>query len=502
MLKLTNIYCQILLLALAGAFSVFAFAPFYISALIFICLVVFISLIEYNISLSFKRIIGLTYIFAMMYFMSQLYWVFYSLYYIIHAQFIIALIALVGFSLFLASYFVLAIIIYKILHTKYNWFNLVLLLPSIWVLFEWLRGWLLGGFPWCDIGYSQSNVEILRGFYPVIGEYGVSWLCMSLAGSLFYAISVFRQDVARDKLLIALAYMTIVLLCGNYLATINYTVAYGKPISVALIQGNIPEGAKWNNSKGLKIYASLIKQAKADLVLIPETAIAEFPSQLPKKYLTKLTNMAKHNKANLIIGIPLIIDKNEDYVNSAMVLTQKNHPYYAKYHLVPYGEYIPAPWLLSPIYRSLSLPMVGFTPGQEFQPPIVIGNQKVAFNICYENGYSSELLYSAKQSTLMINLSDMVWYGTTITKDQHLQLSQVRALENQRYYIQETNTGDSAIINPYGEIHTKIKNFTRTIAYDYVQGRVGYTPFEHYGNYLIISFASIILMIAVLFWFI
>ena len=140
--------------------------------------------------------------------------------------------------------------------------------------------------------------------------------------------------------------------------------------------------------------------------------------------------------------------------------------------------------------------MTGFSPGSYDQAPLTLANQKLAFNICYENGFGSELINSAAQSTLMVNLSDMVWFGDTIAEDQHLQISQARALENQRYFIQATSTGLTAIINSNGQVVTKLPDFEKNILQDYVQGRVGVTPYQRYGNYPIIILSLMILGIA------
>jgi len=276
---------------------------------------------------------------------------------------------------------------------------------------------------------------------------------------------------------------------------IVYTQVYGKPLKISMLQGNIEESAKWSTHENLGVYTSLVKDASGDLILIPETAIAQFERDLPTGYLENLTKIAQAKKASLVVGMPKIIDKQDNYVNAAVLLTDPGHEYYAKYHLVPYGEYIPLKWLFGPLYKLVSLPMVSFTPGNLDQAPLVVANQKLAFNICYENGFNSELLKSASNSTIMVNLSDMVWYGTTIAKDEHLQISQARALENQRYFIQDTNTGLTAVIKPNGAIQSKLPSFKREILTDYVYGRVGVTPFERFGNYLIIALIILIIIL-------
>ena len=142
--------------------------------------------------------------------------------------------------------------------------------------------------------------------------------------------------------------------------------------------------------------------------------------------------------------------------------------------------------------------MVGFSAGGTNQKPLLVAGQKLAFNICYENGFNTELIGSAKDSTIMANISDMVWYGDSIAEDEHLQISQARALENQRYFIQATNTGLSAIINPSGEIQSQLPTFKREVLHDMVQGRVGYTPFQLHGNYPIIIWCFIMLLIGIM----
>jgi apolipoprotein N-acyltransferase len=497
---LNHSYFRYLVLAIAGGISIFAFAPFNYSLIIIVSLVLLLVVIENccNKQSSSWMILAYGYIYGFAFFIIQLHWVFYSLYKIIHAGFIVSVVALVGFSLFLATYIMLGVFTYIKLKTRYAAFNYLVLFPSTWVLFEWLRGWFLGGFSWCEIGYTQTNNQFFKGFYPLLGNYGVSWITISLAGVVYIILKNNSLSKIRHDLRIAIIYVVILFLSGYAIKNIQYTKPYGKPIKVALLQGNVSEGTKWSSDDSLKVYEEMVSQAEADLILVPETAISQFEHNLPDGFLEHLTKIARTKKADIVVGIPKLLNETT-YVNAAMLLTDPNHPYYAKFHLVPYGEYIPMRWLLKHVYATFSLPMVGFTPGAEYQEPIRAANQKLAFNICYENGFGTELLRSAANSTMMVNLSDMVWYGTAVTKDQHLQLSIVRALENQRYFLQDTNTSITAIIRPDGVIQSSLPIFEKRILTDYVQGRVGLTPFERFGNYIIVTIILIILLIGCLF---
>lgn len=487
---------NLLWLFLAGILSMFAFAPYHKS--IFIIISILMLLWVYETSLSKNRKIYLHLgiaCFAMGYFSAQLYWIFYSLNYIINTGFIIAVIAQLAFSVVMAFFISLAFFIFDYFRTKSLEINYLFIFPSCWVLGEWLRGWVLTGFPWCDVGYTQVGNYLLNGYFPVLGIYGVSWLTLSVIGFLFIVIYQ-RQNLLGNapqitrSLRLSIVYFMLLAIIGYGLNNQQYTKPYGKQIKVALIQGNIDQETKWDSRKFLRnldMYAKAIARTKADLIILPETAFPIFEDNLPPYYLNDITALAKANGAELVIGMPQIINAAGDYASAAVEVSKAGHPYYAKTHLVPFGEFTPLPQLWGGLYRLFGLPMVGFSGGSLNQKPFILANQKIAFNICYENGFASELVGRAANSTIMANISDLVWFGNTHAKDEHLQLSQARALENQRYFIQGTNTGSSAIIKPNGEIQSRLPDFESGVLIDYVQGVIGTTPYQRYANYPIIG---------------
>ena len=526
---LDKFYVKLLILIFAGAISIFAFAPFSNIFCIVLSVLVLLFILEKSSatypkrssSPHSKKLFLLGYIFGLAYFNTQLYWAFYSLYVVIGTGFIVAILGQIFFTAYLALFMGFTALCYCKLKSKYCVFNLLVLFPSIWVLFEWLRSWLFSGFPWNEISYTQVNSNLLKGWFPLLGSYAVSWLTLSLCGALFiilqqiYNMSSFKSKATKKSksslnlnvklttknrlFSLSIIYILVIFVIGNYIVTLKFTTPYGKPTSVALLQGNIEHESKWSSGElenNLAVYADMVAKTKADIVMIPETAISQFERYLPANYLLDLVNYAKANNAELVVGMPKIIDKYDNYVNAAIVLTNDKQPFYAKTHLVPYGEYIPFKSVIGSVYHLFNLPMVGFSAGAANQAPLVIAGQKLAFNICYENGFNTELIDAAKQSTIMANISDMVWYGDSIAEDQHLQISQARALENQRYFIQNTNTGLSAIINPFGEIQSRLPTFRRDVLYDVVQGRVGVTPFQRYGNYPVVIWCVLMLVIA------
>lgn len=487
-----------ILVIFAGCISVLAFAPFSYPYMIVLSILLLLLVIDtFSKQVSKWKILGYGYLYGLAFFNTQLNWVFYSLYKVIDTGFIIAVIATLAFTGFLALYIALVAYFYVRMKTKNQLVNAVLLFPSLWVFFEWMRSWVFTGFSWCEIGYTQVGNSFFRGFYPLLGNYGVSYLVLSMTGAVYVVVRTKSLKISGFHMRLAILYCIIVFVVGALIQNKLYTTTFGKPIKVAILQGNIPQGAKWADHTALGVYKGLLEQAQADLILIPETAL-QFEFNLPKGYLDDLTKIANNKNASLILGIPKIINEQNEYVNAAMLVTNPKHPYYAKTHLVPYGEYIPLKWLMGAVYQGVSLPMVGFSAGASYQEPLIAANQKFAVNICYENGFNSELIKAAANATIMLNLSDMVWYGATIAKDEHLQISQARALENQRYFIQATNTGMSAIIRPDGKIQTVLPVFERMILEDYVGGRIGTTPFEYYGNWLIIIWVSFIIVLILL----
>ncbi len=493
-----KLYFQPMLLVFAAISCLFAYAPY--NLVIIVPIVIAILLLHLD-NLNIKSSIKAGLIFGFVFFATEVFYIFYSLNYIVKVGFYLSFFGVCAFSLFLATYIVIAFVLYSYAKSSSKLFNYVFLFPACWVLGEWLRGYVLGGYPWSDFGYILVNNPLFFGYYRIIGEYGVSWLLVSISGILLLlGLNYFKKNVLNKiEHLIAISFLAIILLIGYFTAQINYTTKYDKPFTVSILQGNVAVGTKWGNLDTLNMYKQLIESATGNLIIVPETGIANFEEYLPAGYLDSLASIASNKHAELLVGMPKLIDDEGNYYNTVTLLTNPDHPFYAKYHLVPYGEYIPARKELEWLYKDVTLPMVGFSHGPENQDAMIIRNQKIAFNICYENAFARELIHAAKDATLMINLSDMAWYGNSYAKDQHLQMSRVRAIENQRYFIQVTNTGLSAVINEDGVIQSILPTFRRLIATDIVQGRVGVTPFERLANYPIITLCILIIIFRIIF---
>ncbi|TFW11661.1 apolipoprotein N-acyltransferase [Duganella callida] len=370
----------------------------------------------------------------------------------------------------------------------------LLLLPAMWALFEWIRGWLFTGFPWLSSGYAHNHSP-LSGYAPVIGMYGLGWLAAVMAGALLLLLH--RSRLRAGGLIIAIC------VAGVGLSFLQWTYPEGKPISVRLLQGNIPQDEKFNGAKVLstmKQYQDAITAAPADLIATPETAIIMLPQQLPPDYLSGIAQFLNKTGSNLILGI-FTADSQTAYFNSVIGIPSKlgsSYYRYNKHHLVPYGEFIPYGfrWFVN----LMSIPLGDMTSGQEIQPAFAIKDQRVLPNICYEDLFGEEIAgqlnhpaQGQKPATLLLNTSNLAWFGDTIAIPQHLQISQMRSLETGRPMLRATNTGATAIINGEGKVVQQLPANTLGTLAASVQGTAGSTPYILWGNKLFLALLALAL---------
>lgn len=349
-------------------------------------------------------------------------------------------------------------------------------------LSDWFRSWLFTGFPWLALGYSQSPPSPLAGFAPVLGVFGLS-LLTALIGALLLN---WRSGLAA---------LVIGGLSGSLLQQVSWTQASGTPITVALIQGNIPQEMKFRPEAFLRtliLYRDLVAEHPATLTLLPETAFPAFIDQLPPDYLAELQDFARRENGDLLFGA-LSGDIAGQYFNSAISLGQAPTQIYSKQHLVPFGEFIPPgfAWFMAQAH----IPVSAFSRGRSEQAPLHIAGQKIAVNICYEDVFGEELAPAAAQAGLLANLSNTAWFGHSLAQPQHLQIAQMRALETGRPMLRATNTGMTAIVSHDGHIQAALPAFTTDVLQAEVQGRDGQTPYLLWRNwaFLLLAIGGLIL---------
>jgi len=156
---------------------------------------------------------------------------------------------------------------------------------------------------------------------------------------------------------------------------------------------------------------------------------------------------------------------------------------YRKSHLVPFGEFIPLRPLLAWIVNILAIPLQDFSRGAIEQPPLNIAGQRVAVNICYEDAYGAEIIRQLPEATLLVNISNVAWFGDSIAPAQHLQIARMRALETGREYLTAANTGITAAIAPDATVRLQMKQFVRGRSEVYARGYSGATPYVRFGDW-------------------
>ncbi len=398
---------------------------------------------------------------------------------------------------------------------------LLVLLPALWMLGEWVRGWLFTGFPWVVSGYAHTD-GVLAGFAPLAGVYGLGWLAALLAGCI----------VLRDRRALTVAILVIV--GGIGLGQLHWTTAHGNPISVRLIQGNVPQEMKFAHGQvqaALDMYRHLMTEQAADLVATPETAVPMLAHRLPADYLPSLQQFANRTGTHVLLGVP-ISDGHDRYANSVLgmtpgpaaaqapdlpALTNAPNPMnpsagapsasaemyrYDKHHLVPFGEFIPpgSLWFV----RMMNIPLGDFTRGGLLQAPFVVKDQRVLPNICYEDLFGEEIAEQLAArwfagelpATILLNVSNIAWFGDTIALPQHLQISRMRSLETGRPMLRSTNTGVTAVINHRGAVAAQLPPYQRATLSARVQGMQGWTPYMLGGNVPLLVLALALLLLS------
>lgn len=355
--------------------------------------------------------------------------------------------------------------------------RLLLLIPALWVLAEWLRQTAVTGFPWLALGYSQMPGSPLAGFAPIFGVLGVS-LTVALSAALL-ALVLLSAGKLRRAVAAGLCGLWVL---GAALQHVEWTSPTGGPLTVSLLQGNITQDGKFNADNRLPTlatYRKLVLDSNSRLIVMPETALPMFIHQVSQTYLEEIAEQAKRNGGDILIGaLEYKTRQRGDYFSSIFSLGTSPIQVYRKRHLVPFGEYVPFAAFFRPIHnRLLRIAFVDTSPGPDGQPPFDIAGQRVGISICYEEAFGDEISQQLPEATLLVNASNDAWYGDTIALEQHLQISQARALETGRYMLRATNTGITAIIDERGNI---VKAGPRSMAmalHGQAQGRSGSTPY-------------------------
>jgi len=356
-------------------------------------------------------------------------------------------------------------------------------LGVVWAGLEWLRTHLFGGFGWAHLGYTQATTPAILQVVDLVGVYGLS--CVIVAVNVAVAATVQRlasgaRPYAIDPQL--LAAVVVVIACaayGQYRLAAIHAAPVVEHLPVALIQGNIPEGEKWDPAKRREIFYAYMDATRreaigdARAVIWPEAALPYLLQATPG-----LDAMLVHTTAKA--GVDLLLGglyRGEDgvYRNSAFVISGDGREIerYDKTYLVPFGEYVPLGPLLA-FVRSITADIGDFRPGRD--PRLLHAAGRAAgCAICFEVSYP-ELMraFARRGAEWFVGITNDAWFGTSVAPRQHLYIAATRCAEHHLPMARCANTGISALIGPDGAITQEIPQFERATL-------TGTVPIRHLG---------------------
>jgi len=472
---------KILLVSIAGAILVCAYAPFSYWWLTFICPALLFVVIA-NQTVKHAALLG--FIFGLFFFGFGVPWTFNSIHEFGHAPLVLSglLAGLLVIILALFPACVAGLTVYLQANKYFNFFT-VILFACLWVSFEWIRGWIFTGFPWLLIGHVHHTGP-LQGVLPIFGSYGASWATI-LLGCLV-TVLLFANPKQKIIAAMSIAVVTLLLYFANQMV---WTHADDEKLDVALIQGNISQEMKWDRSKHAFIMEKHLEMSKrhfdADIIIWPETAIPTYYSMVKNSFLKEVGRTADENNIDYLIGV-FTFDPENGYVYNSVMTLGSELGFYRKQHLVPFGEYLPFRGILTFLERYIDIPMADISSG-EGRPLVRLKGYPVGTSICYEAVYGNEVMEAMPEAKFLVNISNDAWFGDSLAPHQHLEITRSRAVETGRFLLRATNTGISAVIDPMGRIINKSVQFQDDVVRATIQPYNGITPYARWGDWGIVS---------------
>jgi apolipoprotein N-acyltransferase len=432
-------------------------------------------------------------------FLAGTYWLYHTIYVIGHAPLWVALLLMIGLVAIMGAFTA------GVGYVQARWFpragvlRWLFALPSIWTALEYMRGsphMILGGFPWLSLGYSQIDSP-LSGLAPVLGVYGLSWLTALSAGALTTLIVAKRLRLR----VIALVLLIIPWVAGIAFRDHEWTQEKGNSLSVAIVQGAVPQELKWSAEQRdatLQLYWDLTRpHLGQQLIIWPEAALPGLAEYLGD-YIAQLHARARASGSSLLVGAVHTNNAENEYYNGLLALND-HAEWYDKRRLVPFGEFFPVPRFIREWMRLMNLPYADLTPGAADQPPLDAAGEKIAATICYEDAYGAQQLPHLDVATVLVNVTNDAWFGDSTARHQHLEISRMRALEAGRPLLRAANDGISAIIAANGAVENTLIQFKAGVLSGTIRPRIGLTPYARTGNWPVMMLCIVCIASALLY---
>jgi apolipoprotein N-acyltransferase len=472
-----------------GAAVALAFAPYNLWPLAIACMTYLFAAWD---NAAPRRAAKIGFLFTAGTFLAGTYWLYHSIHIIGKAPLLLTVFIILALVAIMAAYTAALGWVQARLAGFVGAWRWLLLLPAMWTLVEWFRGWFLSGFPWLALGYSQTDTW-LAAFAPIGGVYFVSLLVATCAGAL---LTVLRGT--RREQVMALGVVVAMWLGAYLLWQRDWTQPSGKPLSVALVQGAVEQEMKWTpeqREKTLQLYPRLTEPYLGrDLIVWPEAALP-LPAHQLSGYLSTQWGAAQARGSTLMLGVIRYEPERRTYTNSILTLNDTLQ-WYDKRRLVPFSEFFPVPKFVRDWLKGMDLPFSGFRRGVDDQPPASVQSQKIAATICYEDAFGADQLRVLREATVLVNVTNDAWFGDTSARYQHLQISRMRALEAGRPLLRAAQDGISAIIDPQGRIAQSLPSFEPGVLAGDVQPRTGLTPYAQVGNWPLVLACLAIAVVA------
>lgn len=453
---------------------VLSFAPFNFGFLAFFALVPLFKVIS---DCSLKRSFANGFLFGFIFFLGTVYWVVNSMHSYGGMDIFSSSLAMVLLAAYLALFPALFSLVFNYFYLDETpLLKSCLKVAALWVAVEFLRLWLLTGFPWVMIGYSLAPYKVLIQ----ASDIGGVWLISFVIVFVNYAVYRFlfidsTKTILNISSVAAVVPVLLLYLYGTFVIN-NFSEMDSSKFKAIVVQGNIEQSMKWQGDykddsvrKYRDLTMEVIKEkGPVDLILWPETAM---PLYLKEK--NTLTDYAKGTaiaaNSDLLTGAPHY-EINEEgslqYYNSAfhIGIDGEIKSRYDKNHLVPFGEYIPLRFIFTKLNKIVE-GMGDFTSGDSFEPLNSI-KAPMGVAICFEAIFPNHSRKFVNNGALMlVNITNDGWFGKSSAPYQHLDMSMFRAVENKRPMLRAANTGISAIIDPLGNVVVKTELFVDDALY-------------------------------------